>query len=146
MADKPSAEEFRSFIRDLGVRAFDQLASHFTTASDAVAEGSERLARRAGSLSMMAGYWSNLKLAEKEQFFEQMIAAAQTVATAAPAIIGLRGLRKKRAAEPGEVTPEPSRKKKKSKKKKRADDLDLAGDFNADLDSPKKKKKKKKKS
>jgi hypothetical protein len=163
MADeKSSPEEFRSFIRELGVRAFDQLAARFATATEAVAEQSDRVARRSASLSRLAGYWSGMQQGEKELFFDQMIAAAQTVAGAAPGMIGMGRIRRKKRGLPEEVRNSFSAeididdipvldlktddtdtsKKSKKKKKKKKDKLQMAGD---DTDNGKKKKKKKKK-
>jgi hypothetical protein len=167
MADEKSTpEEFRTFIRELGVRAFDQLASRLVNASDAIAEQSDRVGRRSASLSRLAGYWSGMQPVEKELFFDQMIAAAQTVAAAAPGMIGMGRLRKKKRGLPEEVrnsfSPEididnideipvldlktddndRSKKSKKKKKKKKKEKLQMAGD---DTDNGKKKKKKKKK-
>lgn len=72
MAEKRSPDEFRSFVRDLGIRAFDQLASRFGVASEVVA-------RRVNSISRLATDWSNMQPSEKEQFFDQMIDAARTI-------------------------------------------------------------------
>lgn len=167
MADeKSSPEEFRTFIRELGVRAFDQLASRLVDASDAVAEQSDRVAKRSSSLSRLAGYWTGMQPGEKEMFFDQMIAAAQTVAASAPGMIGMGRNRKKKRGLPENVrnpfSPDlditdiddipvldlktddgdKSKKSGKKKKKKKKDKLEKAGD---DTGNGKKKKKKKKK-
>jgi hypothetical protein len=165
MADEESTpEEFRTFIRELGVRAFDQLAARLAVASDEAAEQSDRATRRSASLARLAGYWSGMQPGEKTQFFEQMIAAAQSVAAAGPSLAGIGRLRKKKRGLPQEVrdsfsvdldmdedrvidlTPMDDdtgkQKKSKKKKKKKKDKLRMAGD---DPGNGKKKKKKKKK-
>lgn len=75
MAEK---DEFRIFIRDIGIRAFDQFASQFAP------EQGPRVTARMRSLSRLASCWNALRPAEKELFFEQMISAAQAAGTTAP--------------------------------------------------------------
>jgi hypothetical protein len=166
MADEnsSSSEEFRSFIRELGIRAFDQLAARLEDASDAAAERSGRATRRSASLARLVGYWSGMQPVEKAQFFEQMIVAAQSIASTAPSLAGMGRMRKKKRGLPEEVRHSFSAdldideipvldlkpdntdtlKKSKKKKKKKKDKLQLAG-AGADTGNGKKKKKKKKK-
>lgn len=100
----PSTEEFRTFIRDLGVRAFDQLASGFEAAGDAVS-------RRAQSMAKLAGTWNKMAEPDKETFFDQLIDAAQRVAAAAP---GLIGLGKPSRTKPAADAPEKKQTRKKT--------------------------------
>lgn len=64
-------EEFRAFIRDLGIRAFDQFATRFAS------EEGGRSTARTRSLSRLASCWNELRPAEKKLVFEEMISAAQ---------------------------------------------------------------------
>ena len=154
--------EFVEFVRDVGIRAFDNLAVRLAPSSvkeAAVDEGT----RHVSPIQSIARDWIGMDPVEKEHFFEQMIAAAQIVAASAPLIAGVRKIRRDRTHSrktqpqniPVDLT-EPPRVAKPAKKadgkKKKADKSDKGrkkdkknGKAKQLADKPKKKKKAKKK-
>lgn len=115
--------EFTTFVRDSGIRAFDHLAGRF---------GSEPGSDSPTPIQKLGNLWTGMEQPDKERFFEQLITAAQTVAISVPVMVGLskaRKARKKHAAEaelavvngPEPDEPEPLKKKDKKQNKKDKD-------------------------
>lgn len=112
--------EFTTFIRDAGIRAFDQLAGRF---------GSEGDAESKTSVQKLGNLWKGMEKPEKERFFEQLITAAQALALTAPVVIGLTKVAKAKSQPDAErsegpaSTPDESvtngKKEKKDKKNKK---------------------------
>jgi len=78
----PSSSEFKRFVRDLGIRAFDQLTSRLEPDSSAATPGTRRTPGAA--IGKLAGTWSSMGKREKERFFDQLFAAAQEAASGPP--------------------------------------------------------------
>jgi len=115
--------EFTQFVRDAGIKAFDQLAGRF---------GSDPKLKSKTSIQKLGNLWKGMEQPDKERFFEQLITAAQTLAITAPAMLGLARARKARAdqdasedrasamdSESAEQADKKDKKKKKKKDKKK---------------------------
>lgn len=108
--------EFTTFVRDKGIRAFDQLAGRF---------GSEAGSDSTTAIQKLGNLWTGMEQPDKERFFEQLIAAAQALAVSVPVMVGISKARKAKArhdaaeqlAAPNE--PAPMKKAKKDKKGKK---------------------------
>jgi hypothetical protein len=107
MVDKADAQEFRDFVRELAIRAFDHFA----------ARGSRSIARRSESLAKLATCWKQLSEAEKELFFDELIAAAQGEATFTMTTQPARSTASKKSARAGGGKKTPAAKRKKAKVK-----------------------------
>jgi hypothetical protein len=91
MARKPEMpSEFAHFLRDIGIRAFDHVASRLEKES----RPDEGMVRK------LARQWNTLPPAEKERFFGYVVSAAELAAVAAaPALsVGLATAAKVRRA------------------------------------------------
>jgi hypothetical protein len=90
MARKPEMpSEFAHFLRDIGIRAFDHVASRLEQES----RPDEGMVRK------LARQWNTLPAAEKERFFGYVVSAAELAVAAAPALsIGLATAAKVRRA------------------------------------------------
>jgi len=100
MARKPDMpSEFAHFLRDLGIRAFDRVASRLEQES----RPDEGMVRK------LARQWSTLPPAEKERFFGYVVSAAELAVAAAPALsVGLATAAKvRRATRPKNATASP---------------------------------------
>lgn len=115
--------EFTTFVRDAGIRAFDQLAGRF---------GSDPTLESKTSIQKLGNLWKGMEPPDKERFFEQLITAAQALAVTAPAMIGLSKARKAKAEHDAAAeepvsdaargkTPEKKGKKDKKDKKQKKD-------------------------
>jgi len=109
--------EFTTFVRDAGIRAFDQLAGRF---------GSDPNAESKTSIQKLGNLWKAMEQPDKERFFEQLITAAQALAVTAPVVIGLSRASKAKAEPDADEAQEPSpspvatdKKGKKVKKEKK---------------------------
>lgn len=107
--------EFTTFVRDSGIRAFNHLAGRF---------GSEPGSDSPTSIQKLGNLWTGMEQPDKERFFEQLITAAQTLAISFPVMVGLSKARKAKAkhdaaaAELAEANgPAPELKKEKKGKK-----------------------------
>ncbi len=98
MARKPDMpSEFAHFLRDIGIRAFDHVASRLE----------QEIRPDEGMVRRLARQWNTLLPAEKERFFGYVVSAAELAVAAAPALsVGLakaarvrRATRPKKAAE-----------------------------------------------
>lgn len=87
--EKRPPAEFANFIQFIGIRAFDQWA-----------ERNRSEGRATTALQNLSSYWRGLSQAEKERFFGQVIAAAQTAAAAAVPVVaaGIVKLKERKAA------------------------------------------------
>lgn len=100
MARKPDMpSEFAHFLRDIGIRAFDHVASRLEQES----RPDEGMVRK------LARQWNTLPPAEKERFFGYVVSAAELAVAAAPALsVGLAtAARVRRATRPKSATPHP---------------------------------------
>lgn len=105
-ANSKKRVEFAEFLRSMGVRALDQLAMKIHNRDEGESSTPKPMRK-------IADQWLDMSGEQREQFVDQVISAAETIAAAAPAaIIAMRAKKKKDADD----TP------KKSKKKKKADD------------------------
>lgn len=106
--------EFTTFVRDAGIRAFDQLAGRF---------GSDPNSESKTSIQKLGNLWKGMEEPDKERFFEQLITAAQALAVTAPVMIGLSKARKARAerAEEERVSGSPAGTAEKREKKDKKD-------------------------
>jgi hypothetical protein len=87
--EKTPPTEFIEFLRDVGVKAVDHLAERV--------EKREHEAADVKPLRKIARHWKDMTAAEKHQFFEHVISAAQMVAAAAPAVMaGVEAVRRRR--------------------------------------------------
>lgn len=130
MTRKPSPDdaptppsEFTSFIRRIGIDSFDRFAQKKIERTTA--------ATRSNPLQSLASIWLDLTPDEKKRFFDQVIAAGQAAAVAAPAVLARAKSKtaKKSAEKPdkADVSPtedEKKKKEKRSKKKKGGKDSD----------------------
>ena len=95
--DMPS--EFAHFLRDIGIRAFDQVASllELETGPDE------------GRVRKLAGQWNKLSPAERERFFDYVVRAAEQAVAAAPALPVGRpaAARARRGSSPKPSPPRP---------------------------------------
>jgi hypothetical protein len=107
MVEKADPQEFRDFVRELAIHAFDHFA----------ARGSRSIARRSESLAKLANCWKQLSEADKELFFDELIAAAQGEATFTMTSQPARstGSKKPARAGAGKKTTAAKRKKTQSK-------------------------------
>ena len=119
--------EFAEFLRAMGVRALDQLAMK-------IHNRDELDSKTPKPMRKIADQWLDMSGDQREQFVDQVISAAETIAAAAPAaIVALRAKKKKDQADADEAKPKKKSSKKSHKKK------------DGDHDDGKKKKKGKKK-
>jgi len=144
MAQKtdPTPNEFTMFIRDAGIKAFDQLAGRF---------GSDPSLDSKTSIQKLGNLWKNMEQPDKQRFFEHLITAAQALAVTAPAMIGLNKVRKakaehealeERVADLDGQTAESAAKKVKKEKKDKKDKKLKKDKKKKDKDGKKKKGKK----
>ncbi len=110
----PPPAEFTTFVRRIGIDSFDQFAQK-KLATKNPAKGSN-------PLQTLANLWLGLTAEEKKRFFDQVIAAGQAAAVAAPAVLAMaksKTARKQTAKDdpPAEQVAE-QKKAKKGKKKK----------------------------
>lgn len=118
--DSKPPTEFTSFVRRIGIDSFDRFA-HKRLEKKSSAKGSN-------PLQSLANLWVGLTPDEKERFFDQVIAAGQAAAVAAPAILAMAKLKtaKKAAKDNAPATAEEAeqQKEKKGKKKKTGKNAD----------------------
>jgi hypothetical protein len=93
MARKPDMpSEFAHFLRDLGIRAFDLVASRLE----------EEKRADEGMVRKLARQWNTLPVSEKERFFGYVVSAAELAVAAAPALsVGLATAARARRAKRG---------------------------------------------
>ena len=121
MTEAPhDTEDLRSFIRDVAVRAFDQLATRY---SDHEGRDFER-SRRGAAVARLARLWQEMTTEEKETFFDHVITAAEAAAVVTPAVMGIQKLRKQKHAERaeaaiGKAAPRRSRPRSTTKRSKK---------------------------
>jgi hypothetical protein len=90
MARKPDMpSEFAHFLRDIGIRAFDHVASRLE----------QEVRPDEGMVRKLARQWNTLPTTEKERFFGYVVSAAELAVAAAPALsVGLATAAKVRRA------------------------------------------------
>jgi len=91
---KEQSSEFTTFVRRVGIGAFDSLASKWGTGAQSLTQQDES----PNPIQKLAAAWQGTSQGDKEKFFDQLIFAAQTVAAATPAVIGMVKLSKTRTA------------------------------------------------
>ena len=107
---KPSPlPEFASFIRDMGVRALDNVADRISKKKN---DEKERKPIR-----KIADHWKRLSAEEKREFFEKVIKAAEVVAAVAPVAVAAIKSKKAKAKKQSAAKKTTPAKKSPSKKK-----------------------------
>jgi hypothetical protein len=100
MARKPDIpSEFAHFLRDIGIRAFDHVASRLE----------QEIRPEEGMVRKLARQWNTLPPAEKERFFGYVVTAAELAVAAAPVLsVGLATAAKvRRATRPKKAAAAP---------------------------------------
>lgn len=122
VADRHDPSEFAAFVRGVGVRALDALADRVERRTADPQKKQPKPVRK------IVEYWQDMSLEQKERFFDQMIAAAQALAAAAPAVFAVKRAKKalkataatkkgaKKAAPKKKTTAEKPAAKKSTKK------------------------------
>jgi hypothetical protein len=104
--------EFSAFVRRIGINSFDRFAEKKS--------GSRSGAKAGNPLKALADLWLGLTPKEKERFFDQVIAAGQAAAVAAPAVLAMaKSKATKKSADKADESPKESEKKKEKKPKKK---------------------------
>lgn len=114
----PPPAEFSAFVRRIGIDSFDRFAEM---------KSGNRSAKAGNPLKALADLWLGLAPKEKERFFDQVIAAGQAAAVAAPVVLAMaKSKTMKKSADKADVSPaeDEKKKEKKSKKKKSGKDSD----------------------
>lgn len=120
--------EFSSFLRDLGIQAFDRLATRKPDPVETAEPDSAALAPNA--FERLAAHWSGMTVEDKEQFFVRLIAAGTAIADAAPSMVRKRARRLKKRAllseAGGEAGSAETLEKGKPRRKNKAGESDAA--------------------
>lgn len=82
-----SPNEFSSFVRRIGINAFDNLATKLGVDTEQAGEEVST-----GPVQKLAATWKSMNTPDKEKFFDQLIFAGSTAVAAAPAVLGLMKL------------------------------------------------------
>lgn len=88
---KASPNEFTSFVRRIGINAFDTLATKLGVNTEQTGDEVST-----GAVQKLAATWKSMNTPDKEKFFDQLIHAGSTAVAAAPAVLGLMKLSRSR--------------------------------------------------
>lgn len=109
VADRHDPSEFAAFVRGVGVRSLDALAERVEKRTADPQKKQPKPVRK------IVEYWQDMSLEQKERFFDQMIAAAQALAAAAPAVFAAKRAKKAlKATSAGEKSTKKAAPKKKA--------------------------------